>query len=85
MKRLNHIISFLLFVFFALCACETEVNQLNAEPTKQKAPPFSLMDISGNTVSLNALQGKVVIINFFATWCGACRTEIPKFVYLQKI
>jgi peroxiredoxin len=71
-------------LFLPLCACETEVNQLNAEAIKQKAPHFSLTDLSGNTISLDALRGKVVIINFFATWCGACRSEIPKFVRLYK-
>jgi len=41
---------------------------------------FSLKDIDGNTVSLSNYQGKIVVLNFFSTWCGPCIAEIPDFV-----
>jgi len=44
------------------------------------APPFSLPDISGNSVSSSRFQGKPTVINFFATWCPPCRQEVPGFV-----
>lgn len=47
----------------------------------QKAPDFSFAAENGQTKKLSELKGKVVWINFFATWCGPCRQELP---HLQK-
>lgn len=48
------------------------------------APGFELSDLEGKPVSLNEAKGKIVLLNFWATWCGPCRAEIPDLVDLQK-
>ncbi len=48
------------------------------------APEFSLPELTGQTLNLSAYRGKVVLLDFWATWCGPCLEEIPHFVELQN-
>ena len=50
----------------------------------QTAPNFKLPDINGKTVTLSDYQGKIVIVDFWATWCPPCKMEIPGFIKLQE-
>lgn len=49
------------------------------------APDFILNDLSGKPVQLSSLKGKVVLVNFWATWCPPCREEIPSMVKLNQL
>ena len=57
---------------------------LVAQAQDANTPQFSLRDINGRTVRLSNYHGKVVLINFWATWCPPCRVEIPDLMRLQR-
>ena len=49
-----------------------------------KAPDFTLKDVNGKDVTLSSFRGKVVLLNFWATWCPPCKYEMPSFNKLYK-
>ena len=92
----NKIFKLLLSVFVGtigymlLFSQDTLINLSQKEKIKQalqdinKAPDFTLQSIDDSSYTLCKMKEKVILINFWATWCGPCRMEIPEFNELQK-
>jgi len=51
----------------------------------EPAPNFQLRDLNGHLIMLSDLRGKVVLLNFWATWCGPCRVEMPAMEQLYRM
>jgi len=85
------IVLVLLVIWASGCGVETEIEEIGeleeviiTEKEWGDAPDFTLPDLEGNSLTLSDFRGKVIILNFWATWCPPCRKEIPDFVELYE-
>ncbi len=81
MKRFILVLLPLVIVLF-VCA-EAEKTSIFGNNSSQ-APDFTVKDLKGREISLSNYSGKVVFLNFWATWCGPCKAEIPDFIEAYK-
>lgn len=91
MNRNAFVLIVVMIVVFGMLVAARRMNrEANAGPTLNgqvkgaPAPDFSLPTVDGKQVKLSDLRGKAVLLNFWATWCGPCRVEIPWFTELEK-
>ena len=61
----------------AACTAQTTVSQSGTAVTPFPAPQFTLATLNGGQLSLNTMRGRWVILNFWATWCAPCTSEMP--------
>jgi thiol-disulfide isomerase/thioredoxin len=71
-------------VWQSLAQTRPQPANLKPESARKMAPEFDLREADGKDVRLSALKGRVVVVNFWATWCHGCQLEIPSFIEVQK-
>ena len=85
-RRFNLLLLSMLLFVFIITGCENlaGLKKVKRIEIGKPAPDFMLQDAAGITWKLSSLKGKVVFVNFWATWCKPCRDEMPSMEALNK-
>jgi thiol-disulfide isomerase/thioredoxin len=77
--------AYILLLFLAILLAKSTLSATNQRATMlTPAIPFVLPDIKGNSRNSSEWKNKVIVLNFWATWCPSCIKEIPEFIHLQR-
>ena len=78
------VVAAMLFVGFHAARRSGDGSSDSLDVAGKPAPDFTLQSLDGKNVQLSSYKGQAVLLNFWATWCGPCKIEMPWFVELQK-
>jgi len=71
-------------LMFTIRAVSENLASLIVASSRKTAPDFTLQDSSGTPIKLSGYRGTIVVLDFWATWCHGCMTEIPWYIEFQK-
>jgi thiol-disulfide isomerase/thioredoxin len=81
---LGAVVAIMLWAGIHAARYHATTGRLGGKLRGQVAPDFELQTLDGKNAKLSDFRGKAVLLNFWATWCGPCKIEMPWFVELQK-